>query len=340
MAFFCLPPAGCRGGAALRRVRVRFAALALVLCCVFGALFLYGTGGPSALHQAFLLSRHVQTYPVLLQPRPCPGPRPPVLLLAVKSGAGHGALRAALRDTWAGPGGAGGGVCTLFLLGRAAGAQGAVLEESRRHGDVLQWDFRESFFNVTLKELLLWRWLAGPAHRSHGSAPYVLRTDDDVFVDVGGVLALLRLLRARPGPAPPLYMGRAFVGTYPVRLWWNKYYVPFSLYPDEPYPPYLGGGGYLVSRETLQLFQGASAGVPLFPIDDVYVGMCARAANVSAQHHPAFMPLEFSSSRPPCAYAGVLVLHPLDPAQLRQHWSSSRAQSRACRPAATAPPGL
>ncbi|KAG5846217.1 hypothetical protein ANANG_G00147450 [Anguilla anguilla] len=230
----------------------------------------------------------------------------------------------------------GAAVCTVFLLGRAEQGvdQAAVLEESRRHGDILQWDFRESFFNVTLKELLFWRWFCP---ERLGAARYVLRTDDDVFVDVGGVLALLRLHR---GPAHPLYLGHAFVGTYPVRLWWNKYYVPQSLYHGGPYPPYLGGGGYLVSRETVRLLLGASASVPLFPIDDVYVGMCARVANVTAQPHPAFLPFEFAPSLPPCTYAGVLVLHRLEPQHLRQYWSFYKSQGHTCSPAVTIHPSL
>lgn len=316
----------------LRRGRTRAWALALCAGLVFGVVFLYGTG-PSELHRAFLLSRHVQTYPVLLRPRTCPSSRALTLLLVVKSHAGHRENRAALRDTW---GGAGAAVCTVFLLGRAEqeADQAAVLEESRRHGDILQWDFRESFFNVTLKELLFWRWFCP---ERLGAAPYVLRTDDDVFVDVGGVLALLRLHR---GPAHPLYLGHAFVGTYPVRLWWNKYYVPQSLYHDGPYPPYLGGGGYLVSRETVRLLLGAAASVPLFPIDDVYVGMCAQVANVTTQSHPAFMPFEFAPSLPPCTYAGVLVLHRLEPQHLRQYWSFYKSQGHTCSPAVTRRPGL
>ncbi|KAJ8382442.1 hypothetical protein SKAU_G00032200 [Synaphobranchus kaupii] len=291
----------------LRRMRVRVLALALCAGWVIGAVLLY-RAGPSELHRTFLLSRQVQTYPVLLRPRACLFPRPHTLLLAVKSHVAHHERRAALRDTWARTGQ---GVCTVFLLGRGeeGAGQEAVVEEGRRHGDVLQWDFRESFFNVTLKELLFWRWFC---QEHAGSAPYVLRTDDDVFVDVGGVLALLRL--------------------HPVH--------PASLYHQGPYPPYLGGGGYLVSQETIRLFLGASASVPLFPIDDVYVGMCARVANITTQHHRGFMPLEFSPYLPPCTYAGVLVLHRLEPNHLRQHWSFYKNQGHTCRPAVTIPPSL
>ncbi|KAJ8377310.1 hypothetical protein AAFF_G00261590 [Aldrovandia affinis] len=252
---------------------------------------------PTTLHQTFLLSRHVQSYPILRTPRSCLSQRPIGLLLAVKSWAGHGERRAAVRETWG-----------REQAGRGGGAA---------------WDFRESFFNVTLKELLFWRWF----RQDCPAALYVLKADDDVFVDVPRVLALLR---RQPGPARPLYLGRAFVGTYPVRQLWSKYYVPASLYPSVPYPPYLGGGGYLVSRETIRLFLGASAAVPLFPIDDAYVGMCAQVANVSATHHRGFLPFEFSPSLPPCSYTGALVLHRLEPRDLHLLWGFYRSQGHAC----------
>ncbi|KAI1888620.1 hypothetical protein AGOR_G00187030 [Albula goreensis] len=317
---------------ACMRVRARMcvclvAVLVLAWLLIYGSLL--GQDSPTRLHQAFLLSQHVRSYPVLHRPRACPPPA--ALLLAVKSLPSHMEQRAAVRGTWGQERRIGGrDVRRVFLLGQMGDEDAAVDAESHRYGDILQWDFRDSFFNVTLKEVLFWRWF-----QEECSASYVLKADDDVFVDVGGVLVLIG--HHRPGPSHPLYLGRAFVDTYPVRLWWNKYYVPASLYPAKPYPPYMGGGGYLVSQETIRKLLVASASMPMFPIDGVYVGMCAQAANVSATHHPAFMPFEFSPSLPPCTYLGLLVIHRLEPGQIHQLWSFYTSQAHTCPPVTPAP---
>ncbi|XP_055757286.1 uncharacterized protein LOC129835606 isoform X2 [Salvelinus fontinalis] len=468
-----------------------------------------GPQSPSALHQVFLHFRHVRSYPLLRRPRCClhppnsklnPGsshPRPnpwslypdsnhdleasPILLLlAIKSHPANSDRRAAIRATWGEEREwRGQGVRRVFLLGlgRDRGEEGGdpeVGEESERYGDILQWGFRESFYNVTLKEVLFWNWF----HQECSTTVlYILKGDDDVYVDVERVVGFLqdrgrgeegeteiggerglktemkrvigpgagrergteggagrergteggagrergtegkagrergtegrrgteggagrergteggagrergteggagrergteggagrergteggagrergtegrrgteggagrergteggagrergteggagrergteggagrergteggagreRGTEGKAGSPQPLYMGRIFVETHPVRIWWNKYFVPYSLYTG-PYPPYAGGGGYLLSRDALSLLLHASTRVPLFPIDDAYVGMVAQAANLPARHHPGFMPVEYSPSRNPCHY--------------------------------------
>ncbi|KAL4660956.1 N-acetyllactosaminide beta-1,3-N-acetylglucosaminyltransferase 4-like [Arapaima gigas] len=294
---------------------------------------------PSELHQAFVLSRHIQNYSVLLQPRSCLAGGPITLLLALKSHSSHSDRREALRSTWAKEQIVDGQVVRrVFLLGlpgddliaQADSLDALVREESRQHGDILQWAFRESFFNVTLKELLFWRWFQEECSRL---VLYVLKGDDDVFVDVRRILNFLKM---HHDPTEPLYVGHRFVDTYPVRFWWNKYYIPPSMF-SRVYPPYIGGGGYLLSRETIRLLLEASSVVPLFPIDDAYVGMCAQVANVSARDHRGFMPFEFLPSRHPCTYFGVLVLHSLKPKDLYLLWVFYRTQWYTCLGAVSNP---
>ncbi|XP_061580853.1 N-acetyllactosaminide beta-1,3-N-acetylglucosaminyltransferase 2-like isoform X1 [Cololabis saira] len=142
----------------------------------------------------------------------------PFLLLAVKSLVPHFARRQAIRETWGRAGVVGGrSVVTLFLLGDASPAdhhpalQGMLGEEARLHGDLLQWDYRDSFFNLTLKDVLFLQWFGRRCRR----ARYVLKGDDDVFVNTPRVLQLLGELdqvhlliyfipaaAGRPGPGP------------------------------------------------------------------------------------------------------------------------------------------
>lgn len=287
--------------------------------------------GQSSLHQTFLLSRHVKNYPLLQGPRICPPQRPITLLLALKSHVAHFEQRQAVRNTWGKDRLRSEQVVTrVFLLGTpdkgagpyAAALNSMVMEENSLYGDILQWDFQESFYNVTLKELLFWHWFQD---HCMGSTRYVLKGDDDVFVDVERMLEFLQ----GSLHAEPLYMGRLFLNTFPVRLWWNKYYVPWSMYSGV-YPPYMGGGGYLLSNKTIHLLLQASSEVLLFPIDDVYVGMCAKIANISARHHQGFMPIEFDLSQHPCMYWGVLVLHRLESNQQYLLWNFYKSQGHKC----------
>ncbi|XP_018585841.2 N-acetyllactosaminide beta-1,3-N-acetylglucosaminyltransferase 4-like [Scleropages formosus] len=322
---------------ALPRPRPKLLALAVAVTTLLVVFYnqLLTLEWTSELHRAFLTSRHIHNYSVVLRPRSCETRGPITLLLAIKSHSLHLDRREAIRNTWAKEQLLEGrAVRRVFLLGLPEGGPGPldalVRDESRRHGDILQWAFQESFFNVTLKELLFWRWFQAECS---GSALYVLKGDDDVFVDVRRVLGFLG---RRRDPGEPLYVGRVFIHTYPVRTWWNKYYIPPSLFSGA-YPPYMGGGGYLMSRETVHLLLGASAAVPLFPIDDAYVGMCAKLANVSARHHPGFMPFEFASSRHPCAYWGALVLHRLKPDEQYLLWAFYRTRGRTCPEALPGP---
>ncbi|MBN3308478.1 B3GN3 acetylglucosaminyltransferase, partial [Amia calva] len=284
----------------------------------------------SELHKNFLQFQHQRQYHILQRPHSCQTPGPIFLLLAIKSVAANADQREAIRNTWGRQGLWGGRVVRrVFLLGQSIGqgrdqAEAQVAEETARYGDILEWGFHDSFFNVTLKELLFWRWFE---EECATGVHYVLKGDDDVFVNTDRVLAFLAL---QAGPSERLYVGQAIVNTYPVRIWWNKYYIPLSMYSGKPYPPYLGGGGYLLSRESILLLHRASQNIPLFPIDDAYVGMCAKEAKIVAQNHPGFMSIEFSSSLHPCSYWGLMVLHKLTANNLHLLWSFFKQQGQSC----------
>ncbi|KAJ8007833.1 hypothetical protein DPEC_G00098300 [Dallia pectoralis] len=401
---------GCVRRLVLRPRVFRLAVLVLFfLVILLLNRYLLNPSSPSGLHRTFLQSRHIRSYPILTQPRcnrlqparpkagpslgslgplsngsshnaggtpcqgACPSPNssPIFLLLAIKSHPADSARRAAVRATW----GRvrvwkGETVSRVFLLGvEEAESEHGVREESNRYGDILQWSFIESFFNVTLKEVLFWNWFQQECSQT---VLYVLKGDDDVYVDVERIVGLLQgresaMGRRKSGeigqemessseparetrqgtkrlnetkantkttpaaPTQPLYMGHVFVDTHPVRIWWNKYYVPYSLYTG-PYPPYTGGGGYLLCREALSRLHQASARVSLFPIDDAFVGLVAQAANISATHHPDFMPVEYSHYKHPCNYAKrLMVLHQLLPHDLLHLWSFLQTQGQSCK---------
>ncbi|XP_028657272.1 N-acetyllactosaminide beta-1,3-N-acetylglucosaminyltransferase 3-like [Erpetoichthys calabaricus] len=301
-----------------RRLRVNLLRVFVIL--VIFVIFLSYDFYPN-LHHRFMLYHHSRDFSILLRPHSCNNQQPIFLLIAIKSLSQHADRRAAIRTTWGRQQNTDNfQVQRVFLLGRAPdvvqgqSVDAIIQEENRDHGDILQWDFEESFHNVTLKEYLFWKWFE---QQCSPTVKYVLKGDDDVFVNIDNVIRFLTLQNSN---SRNLYVGKALVNTYPNRVWWSKYYIPRFMFSSKPYPPYAGGGAYLLSRESIHLLHQASKQVDLFPIDDVYVGMCAEAANISVQNHNGFRTYEYTPFNP-CLFRKAMAIHQVLPNALYLMWS-------------------
>ncbi|KAM5187800.1 LOW QUALITY PROTEIN: N-acetyllactosaminide beta-1,3-N-acetylglucosaminyltransferase 4 [Callospermophilus lateralis] len=241
-----------------------------------------------------LFYHHCRNFSILLEPSGCA--KDTFLLLAIKSQPGH-VERAAIRSTWAGP---------------TPPAQ-LLAYESGEFDDILQWDFVEDFFNLTLKELHLQCWVASACPHAH----FMLKGDDDVFVHVPNVLEFLDGW----DPAQDLLVGDVIHQALPNRNTRVKYFIPPSMYKARHYPPYAGGGGYVMSRATMRHLQAAVEGTDeLFPIN-VFVGMCLKKLGVHPTHHAGFKTFGIRQALDPCLYRGLLLVHCLNPLEMWTMWA-------------------
>ncbi|XP_004371710.1 UDP-GlcNAc:betaGal beta-1,3-N-acetylglucosaminyltransferase 9 [Trichechus manatus latirostris] len=311
----------------------------------------------------YLSAKDQRHFPLLInQPHKCrgdgaPGGRPD-LLIAVKSVAADFERRQAVRQTWGAEGRVQGAlVRRVFLLGvpRVAGMDKADTEEegmrahwrallraeSRAYEDILLWAFDDTFFNLTLKEIHFLAW----ASAFCPDVRFVFKGDADVFVHVGNLLEFL----APRDPTEDLLAGDVIVQARPIRARDSKYYIPEAVYGLPVYPAYAGGGGFVLSGATLHRLAGACAQVELFPIDDVFLGMCLQRLQLTPEPHPAFR--TFGISRPsaaphlrtfdPCFYRELVLVHGLSAADIWLMWGLLHGpRGPACshpRPAAAGP---
>ncbi|KAG7274070.1 hypothetical protein CRUP_022455 [Coryphaenoides rupestris] len=273
----------------------------------------------------FLTYRHCRYFPMLINhPEKCAGR--PHLLMVVKSVVTQHDRREVIRSTW--------GkertvrskrVKTLFLLGKPsnmaerANHQKLLEYEDYIYGDILQWDFLDSFFNLTLKETHFLKWF----NTYCAGVRYVFKGDDDVFVSVDNILEYLEGI----GPTKNLLVGDVLFKAKPIRKKENKYYIPQPLYNKTFYPPYAGGGGFVMDGRLARKLHRASDTLELYPIDDVFLGMCLEALQVTPVKHNAFKTFGLvknkssTLNKEPCFFKGMIVVHKLLPSELVHMWN-------------------
>ncbi|XP_044290685.1 UDP-GlcNAc:betaGal beta-1,3-N-acetylglucosaminyltransferase 8 [Varanus komodoensis] len=285
----------------------------------------------SELHKNFILYDNCRTFPLLInQPDKCNGTKDRTfLLLAIKSLPKNFAARQAVRDTWGREGEPGGlPVRTVFLLGTGQSRYGLRLQnmvafESRTYGDILMWDFEDTFFNLTLKDFLFLNWTLEYCR----DVRFILKGDDDVFINTPQVLSYLSSVDSHR----PLYTGQVVSNASPFRVHRSKYYIPESFYVG-PYPAYAGGGGYIFSGPLVRWLHLVSRYIAFYPIDDVYTGLCFHALGILPEAHPGFQTFDIAEKdrMDPCVHSKLLLVHRRSPHQTLDLWKQIKDPNLKC----------
>ncbi|KAG8594750.1 hypothetical protein GDO81_001321 [Engystomops pustulosus] len=279
----------------------------------------------------FLLYKHCRSFPQILNsPDKCGGPaasKNVFLLLAIKSSPSNYERRVAIRKTWGKETSyEGAHVKRIFLSGTSKNEREdrhlrhLLQIESQTYGDILQWDFHDTFFNLTLKQFLFHVWLDDYCP----GANFIFNGDDDVFVNTFNVITYLQ----NNEPDKHLFVGHLIANSRPDRIAASKYYVPVQVTASDSYPMYCPGGGILMSKYTAHVIYNNSQEIELFPIDDVYLGMClAKSKLVPASHmgmriEGVHVPSTKLDPFNPCYYRELLLVHRFLPYQMLVMWKA------------------
>ncbi|KAG5848504.1 hypothetical protein ANANG_G00099140 [Anguilla anguilla] len=255
--------------------------------------------------QQYLLDKDNRDFTLLIdQPSKCVEKtgKPPYLLIAIKSVAADFHKRQVVRRTWGREGTFQGGVQveTVFLLGVPHNKSALPLwdrllaYESRTFRDILLWDFEDTFFNLTLKETHFLKWV----NTTCPEVKFIFKGDADVYVNIDNILEMLREQDANGD----LFVGDIIFHARPIRRRNSKYFVPEIVACQE---------------------------VEIFPIDDVFLGMCLLRIGLEPSRHEGFRTFGIvkPSAAPnlqvfdPCFYRELMVVHSLTVPQIWLMWN-------------------
>ena len=203
----------------------------------------------------------------------------------------HYQRRLTIRQTWGNPNtfATHFQIRVLFLIGMRKSKtaidtlQEALQFESEQYGDLLQEDYIDSYQNLTIKGLSALRFIS--LNCQH--VPYILKTDDDTFVNMFGVIDYLQIdveggkalegngRTATRGVSSPavskLLACLVWDGMGVVRDEKSKWYISKQEWEEDIFPRYCSGLAYLMSNDVAQsLFRG-SFYTPFFWVDDLYI---------------------------------------------------------------------
>ncbi|XP_078087569.1 beta-1,3-galactosyltransferase 5-like [Mustelus asterias] len=240
---------------------------------------------------------------------------PPFLVLLVTSAQDLLEARSAIRQTW---GRArtthGQRVVTYFLLGYSREHQEQLLKESSLHKDIIQKNFTDSYSNLTTKVLMGLEWV----NRFCPSTSFVMKTDSDMFVNPDYQTELLLGMNRKD-----FFTGFVMRGYGPVRDRSSKWYISEQEYPQEKYPPFCSGTGYVLSTDVANGIWNVSRIIPYFKMEDVYAGLCLAKLKIdpveihSEQKFYNSM-VEFSV----CGFRKLVTSHGVNPSELLSNWKS------------------
>ncbi|XP_003729410.3 beta-1,3-galactosyltransferase 5 [Strongylocentrotus purpuratus] len=179
------------------------------------------------------------------------------------------------RDSW--PTVEGAQVVTVFLLASTgnAGLQDKIDIESNKYGDIVQESFVDSYLNLTRKTIMGLKWVK--SHCRH--AQFAMKIDDDTSIIQRRILSILH-------DAPHIRYTLGFIFKKPIvnRDKKDKFYMSKEYYPDDHFPSYPNGHGYVMSTDVVEAVFNVAITIPLFPWEDVFFGTCIHRLDIELNH--------------------------------------------------------
>ncbi|XP_066564149.1 beta-1,3-galactosyltransferase 2 isoform X2 [Amia ocellicauda] len=268
---------------------------------------------------------------ILNEPDKC-RERTPFLVLMIPVAPHNRPVRDAIRKTWGQenflPGVE---ILRIFVLGLPSGDQASQIQvelerESQEHRDIIQKDFLDSYHNLTIKTMAIMDWLASYCPR----ASYAMKIDTDLFLNVDYLVNKLLDPHA-PHPKQDYIIGGILENTPVIRSKGHKWYMPKEVFPNDVYPIYVCGMGYIFSVDLAsKVLYASRLAKPVF-MEDVYVGLCLQQLGIRPVYPPkqglfAYIFVPYSK----CLFSQLITSIVYQPEDLLHIWEDFTQVGQAC----------
>ncbi|XP_041970443.1 beta-1,3-galactosyltransferase 5-like [Aricia agestis] len=252
------------------------------------------------------LKSYLDNITLLLEPSPsCAGA--PVVAV-VTSTPHHFDQRMAIRETW------GRHLPTYFILGLNGTAVEDLLVdnyiEAKEHRDMIVYQFRDHYQNLTIKTALLVRWAAAACP----GLTFLFKVDDDILVNPWTLKDVVNK------SSDANLIGYRKENSYVHRDEHNKWYLPRWLLRPDLVPEYLSGTAYLINGRHLTTILHTAFNIPMINLEDVYfTHLVASELGLTLTHDRRLSPYK-PWAPAACLYWTLASAHSLTPQEMTRVW--------------------
>lgn len=206
----------------------------------------------------------------------------PYLLIFVKSEVTSFEIRQTIRQTWGNLTNSNYSVRLLFMLGypesKQFEIQNRIKEESFVYKDIVQVDVVENYYNITYKFMGTLKFIIKYCYK----AKYLAFVDQDVLVHLKNVFK--HLVTISQTQYSVYVAGYVLYYVYPIRFYFNKWYISYSDYQFNLYPPFPIGAFILMSMPVVEYLYVGFMYTKLLPFEDVMIGLILYKLGLTPIH--------------------------------------------------------
>ncbi|XP_047974787.1 hydroxyproline O-galactosyltransferase GALT6-like [Salvia hispanica] len=265
-------------------------------------------------HPSFAPQKHLELSDKWKAP---PIPNKPVeLFIGILSAGNHFAERMAVRKSWMQHKliRSSNVVARFFVaMDKKREVNEEVKKEAEFFGDIVIVPYKDTYDLVVLKTVAICEYGVRTV-----SARHIMKGDDDTFVRVDAVIEAATAIK----DGRSLYVGNMNYFHEPLRS--GKWTVTYEEWPEQVYPPYANGPGYIISSDIAKaiLSDFEKHELRLFKMEDVSMGMWVEKFNKTR-------PVEYVHSHNFCQFGCIehyITAHYQSPRQMICLWQKLKLQ--------------
>lgn len=224
--------------------------------------------------------------------------------------------RVATRETWGNIRDVDGKkVIHLFFAGQDENDEEGdrlLREENEKYHDIIQFDSKNHFMNLTLLAILTYNWTS---HYCPDIAYYV-RSDNDMWYNPR--MHIRNFLMERRSET---LIGNIVRGNKPIRVDVSRYWMPESVFPAPVFDPYPSGCFVTIAGDTLRMIVKYCEHIgPIIYFDDVFLGQIAAITDIKLLNYPPGTMEFMNKPYTPSTYTKLAAAHRYTPVDIIALW--------------------